>query len=81
MDAEAQPDLDRPAHMAARFMLQTHVSLISSGTDGQKYSSLTFTLTVCMSDLEVQYDITVTVFTNAFYKFVIINLTKVKSHK
>lgn len=60
MDAEAQPDLDRPAHMAARFMLQTHVSLISSGTKGQKYSSLTFTLTAYISDLEVQYGITVT---------------------
>lgn len=75
MDAEAQPDLDRLAHMAARFMLQTHVSLISSGTKGQKYSSLTFTLTAYMSDLEVQYGISYTVFTDTFYKFVIINLT------
>lgn len=60
MDAEAQPDLDRPAHMAARFMLQTHVSLLLSGTKGQKYPSLTFALNAYMSDLEVQYGITVT---------------------
>ncbi len=34
-----------------------------------------------MSDTEVQYGITVTVFTDTCYKFVIIHLTKVKSHK
>lgn len=61
MDAEAQPDLGGPAHVAARFMLQTHVSLLSSDTKGQTYPRLTFTLTAYMSDLEVQYGITVTV--------------------
>lgn len=73
MDAEAQPDLDGSTHMAARFMLQAHVSFPPFTTKGTKYPSLILTLT------EVQYGIlSYKVFTDQFCKIFVLVLTQVK---